>query len=104
MAQFVGSLPYKLKGHKFESQSGHMPVLWVRSPVGVHARGSQLMFLSHINVSLSLSLSPPTPPRRLPLSLKSMSTCLGEDLKNYILNSIIENVGQESHREHYLLD
>ena len=34
------------KGCKFDSQSGHMPGLWARSPVGGHMRGNHtLMFL-----------------------------------------------------------
>lgn len=42
----VGSIP-----------SGHTSRLQVRSLYGEHARGSQLMFLPHINFSLSRSLS-----------------------------------------------
>ena len=45
--------------------------LRVQSPVRVYARG--LVFLSHINVSLSLSLPP------LPLSLKSINIFSRED-------------------------
>ena len=61
------------KGCRFDSQSGHIPRLQVQSPVGVHTGGNLLMFLSHIDVSLShrfLSLSP-TP--------KSINISLGED-------------------------
>ena len=37
----------ELKGCWFDSQSGHMPGLWARSPVGGHVRGNNtLMFLS----------------------------------------------------------
>ena len=43
--------------------SGHMPGLSTWSLVGTHMKCNQLMFLSHINFSLSLSLS-------LPLFLK----------------------------------
>ena len=49
---------YKVKGPRLDSQSGHMLGLWVRSPVGVCARGSRLMFLFHMDVSLFL---PPFP-------------------------------------------
>ena len=45
------------KGHRFDSQAGHMPGLWARSPVGV------CEWQPHIDVSLSLSPA-------LPLSLK----------------------------------
>ena len=48
-------LACKLKGRWFDSQSGHMPGLWARSPVrGVW--GDALMFLS-LSLSPSLTLS-----------------------------------------------
>ena len=43
---------YKAKHCWFDSQLSHMPRLWVQSPVGVHTRGNQSMFLSHIDISL----------------------------------------------------
>ena len=49
---------HKAKGHRFDSQSGHMQGLWVRYPVGVLLRGNQSMFFSHIDVSLPLFLPP----------------------------------------------
>ena len=42
------------EGHQFEFWSGHRPRLWVWSPVGVHRRGNQSMFLC-------LSFSLPSP-------------------------------------------
>ena len=48
----------KAKGRWLNSQSDHMPGLWVWSPVGAHVRGNRLMFLSHTDVSLPLFLSP----------------------------------------------
>ena len=45
--------------------------------IGVHIGGSQVMFLSHINASISLSLSP-----SFPLSPTSINIFLGEDQKN----------------------
>ena len=45
------------KGQWFNSQSGHMTELQGWSLGGVHARGSQWLFLSHINVCLPLVLS-----------------------------------------------
>ena len=74
MAQLVGVSSHKPKGHRFDSQSGHMPRLWVRSLVGACVRGNQLMFLSHINGSLPLSLPSL-------LSKKSISMSSGKDLK-----------------------
>ena len=50
-----------LQSGRFNSQSGYMPRFQVWSSVGAHKRGNWLMFLSHINVSLSPFL---------PLSLK----------------------------------
>ena len=61
----------KPKDHGFNSQSGHMHGLGVWSPVGVHRRGNQSMFLSHIGVSLPLFLSPSLSPS-LALSLESI--------------------------------
>ena len=40
----------------FHSWSGHIPRLWVRSPVRACTGGNLSMFLSHIDLSLSLSL------------------------------------------------
>ena len=62
MAQLVGALFCAPGGRQFDSWSGHMPRLWVRSMIGVHAGGNQPMFLS-----LSLSLE------------KLMDIFLGED-------------------------
>ena len=72
MAHLVGALSYKLKGCGFNSQSGHMPRLWVQSLVGVLMGGNRPMFLSHIDISLPLSPS-------LSLFLKSTSTSLSDD-------------------------
>ena len=52
MAQLVGALFCKPKGHGFDSWSGHR--LQVQSPVGACMRGNQLMFFS---LSLSHPLS-----------------------------------------------
>ena len=55
-------LPWELKGHLFDSQSGHMPGLWVWSLVRGCTGGNWSLFLSHIYVSLInvfLSLAPP---------------------------------------------
>ena len=76
VAQLVGALFHKLEGHRLSYQSGHMPGLWVQSPVKLHGRGNQLMFLSHTGASLPLSPS-------IPLSLKSMSMSSG-DKKYYV--------------------
>ena len=46
VTQLVGVLPCKPKDCVFNSQSGHIPGLWVQLLVGACARGSQLMFLS----------------------------------------------------------
>ena len=50
----------RLKDCGSNSWWGSIPGLWVWSPIGAHRRGNQMMFLSHIDVSLSVSpfLSP----------------------------------------------
>ena len=40
VAQLAGASSCKPKGRGFNSWSGHMPRLWVLTPVGVHARGN----------------------------------------------------------------
>ena len=83
VAQLVGALSYTSKGCRFDSRSGHIPRLikvFISGP-GVYG-GNQLMFLSHVNDSLSL----PPSAHPLPLSLKSVNISLGEYLKknNYV--------------------
>ena len=79
VAQLVAVLPSKWKGYRYNSQSGHMPRLWVQSLVRACTKGNQEMFLSHIvSLSLSLSLSLILPPS-FPLSLKSIGMSLGEE-------------------------
>ena len=52
-----GASSYKLKGHGFDCQLGYMLGLQIWSPVGVHMRDNQPMFLSHMFLSLPLSLT-----------------------------------------------
>ena len=54
MAQAVGASSHTLKGRGFDSQSGHISSLQV-SPQDETRLAKRLMFLSHINASLSLS-------------------------------------------------
>ena len=70
MAHSVGVSSYKLKGCGFDPCSGHTLKLQVQSLVGAHSEGNPLIYLSHINVSLPLSLS-----------LKSINISLAKDLK-----------------------
>ena len=49
---------HEAKGRQFSSWSGHMPGLWVQSPVGAGTRGNPSMFLSHIDASFPLFLPP----------------------------------------------
>ena len=51
VAQLVGASSHRPKGHGFDSQSGHIPRLWVLSPVPACARGNRSMFLSYIHIS-----------------------------------------------------
>ena len=69
VAQLVGAL--SMIGCGFDSQSGHIPRLWVRFSVGACTGGNQLMLLSHINVFLSPFLSP----------FLSLKMSLGDDTK-----------------------
>ena len=65
------------KGPRFRSWSGHTPRLWVQSLVGAHMGGNLSVFLSHIDIPLSLSSS---------LSLKKfISVSSGEDFKKLII-------------------
>ena len=56
VAQLVGCHSATAKGFWFDSWSGHMPGLPVQYLVGVCTRGNRSMFLSHMGVSLPLSL------------------------------------------------
>ena len=57
------------EGQELNSWSGHVPRLLVCFLVRVYMEVSQLMFLSHIHVSLSLSLNPSHPLPSSPSSL-----------------------------------
>ena len=56
VAQVVGASSHDLKGHEFDSWSGHIPRLQVRSLVGEPMEGDQSMFFCCIDVPPSLSL------------------------------------------------
>ena len=55
VAQLVGAFSRITKGCRFDSQSGHIPRLRVQSLFGAHMGGKRPKFLSHKDVSLSLS-------------------------------------------------
>ena len=61
VAQSVEALSHAPKGCSFDPWSGLISRLWVGSLVRVHTGGNRSMSLSHINVSLSLSLCSPPP-------------------------------------------
>ena len=69
VTQLVGISFRKLRGHRFNSWSGQMPRLQVRSLVRACARSNRSMFLSHFDVSL---------PRSSLTFSKSMSMSSGE--------------------------
>ena len=56
VTQLVGVSFCTPNGCEFNLHSGHIPRLQIWSPVWVRAGGNQLMFFSHIDLSLSLSL------------------------------------------------
>ena len=69
----------------FDSWSGHTPRLRVQSLVRACTGSNGSIFISHFDVSLSISLSLPLTPL-LPLSLKSANISLGKDfLKIYYI-------------------
>ena len=71
VAQLVGVLSSRQKGHEFDFRSGHMPGLQVWSLVGVHMRCNDC-------IALPLSLSFPS------LLSKSMCMSSGEDIKKFL--------------------
>ena len=60
MAKLVGVSPHTPKGCGFDSQSGYIPRLSIRSLVRTHIGGNQWVFLSNIDGSLRLSPLTPT--------------------------------------------
>ena len=56
----VGMSSGKLKGHQFNSRSGHIPGLWVQSLIGVHTRGNWSVSLSHMDISVPPFPLPPS--------------------------------------------
>ena len=72
----------RLRGGKFHSQSGRRPRLGVQ-PLFEHVWEATYWCFSLTSVFLSLSLSPP-------LSLKSISMSVGEDIKHKLKNDLSE--------------
>ena len=56
MAQLAGESSYTPKDCGFDPWSGHIARLQAESPVKVHTRGNQSMFISNIDVNVPLSL------------------------------------------------
>ena len=74
VGQLIGALFHRMKGHWFDSWSGCIPMLPVRSLLGARMRRQQIdVFLSHQCFSLSLSFSSSS--LYLPLSLKAIEKC-----------------------------
>ena len=59
VVQLVGVSAHRLKGHQFDSRSGHMLGCGLWPQVAARVGSNRSMFLSHIDVSL-LSLSLPS--------------------------------------------
>lgn len=85
----VGPSSHALKDLRFDSRSGHILRLWVWSPVEVHSGSNQSMFLSYINVYLSLSLSLSLSPKSI-FCKKNMMCYLYCFLHIYFLNIQLE--------------
>ena len=66
--------PRTPKGYGFDPRSGHIPRLWVWLPLRVQTGDNWSIFLSYINISLSL-------PPLFPLSLKLINISSGEKKK-----------------------
>ena len=83
VAELVGASSHASKGCRFDSWSGHIPRLWVQSPVGAHRAQPVDISLSHWCFSLSPSLTffLLSQYLSLHLSLKSINISMGEDLK-----------------------
>ena len=56
VAQLVGGFPHAPKSCEFAARSGHIPMLCDPAPAGVCTGGNLLMFISHIDVSVSHTL------------------------------------------------
>ena len=79
VAQLVGESSHRPKGCRLDSQSGHIPKMWVPSPVWVVTVRQPIdVSLSHQSIS---SLSAPSPTSFLCENNEKMSS--GEDKKNF---------------------
>ena len=86
MAQLVGALSCAPEGRGLDSQLGHISRLRVQSLVGVYTEGNQLMFLYHINISLSF----------LSFIFKINKNVSGDNfLFNFFKNSVIDLQSQD---------
>ena len=86
MAQLVGAPSCTPKDFGFDPQSGYISRLQVWSPVRTHTGGNQLIFLSHIN----LSLSPPS--SLFKINNEKTYISLDEDWKKYGIFSRRKNI------------
>ena len=93
VARLVGASSHAPKVCGFDPQSGPIPRLWVQSLVRAHMEGNWSMFLSHIDISFSLSPS-------LPVSLKSIiKNILRWALKEFFLK--VSESSQNSKKQDY---
>ena len=93
VARLVGASSHAPKVCRFDHQSGPIPRLWVQSLVRAHMEGNWSMFLSHIDISFSLSPS-------LPVSLKSIiKNILRWALKEFFLK--VSESSQNSKKQDY---
>ena len=99
VAQLLGVSSPAPKGCGFDPQSGHILRSWVQPQLGVCTGGNWLMFLSHIDVSLSRSLSLCLSlSLSLLLSLKSINISSGEGFFFNVITSRILCLGKLFHK------
>ena len=79
VAQLVGVLSCELEDHEFDSQSKHLPGLWVWFLVRARSSSIPLYERQLFDASISRGRFSPSLPPSFPLSLKSISMSLGKN-------------------------
>ena len=82
VSYLVGAPSHRLKGCRFDSRSGDIHNCGFNTRLGRVQKSNWLVFLSHMDICLSLSLSSPSPPSSLSFSVSKSNEkmSLGEGL------------------------